>query len=454
MDKDKPKFSVCASLAGVGVWMSEKKVWSIVEKHMQIKQKVIRFTPTEKLLSALMNILAGGHGMYELETRVRPDRALQAAFGLKACAEQSTVSDTLNACTAENVEQMREAVKIINRRHGQACRHKYEKDWQLLDIDVTGMPTTCRGEGVEKGYFSEKKHRRGRQLGRVTATWYDEVIIDKLYDGKKQLNHSLRELVMAAADVLRLDTARRRHTILRVDGGGGSEADINWMLENGYLVMTKALNHQRSVKLGRSVTTWYPDPKVPGREVGWVTTPTPYVRKTRQLAVRKPKKNGQWNCRIIVFNLPNPVLFHLAGLQVPTAPSNLDILLAVLYAYDKRSGGIETINKQDKQGLGLTKRNKRLFAAQEILVLLAQLAHNLVVWVRNRLAGVSAPLRKLGVLRMVRDVFRIPGQIELDAQGRVLQITLHQSYPFAPAFVQAFSSLLAHDGLSLILGQI
>lgn len=35
------------------------------------------------------------------------------------------------------------------------------------------------------------------------------------------------------------------------------------------------------------MTTWYPDPKTPDREVGWVQTPTPYVRPTRQLVVRQ-----------------------------------------------------------------------------------------------------------------------------------------------------------------------
>jgi hypothetical protein len=40
-----------------------------------------------------------------------------------------------------------------------------------------------------------------------------------------------------------------------------------------------------------------------------------------------------------------------------------------------RSGGVETQNRGEKQGLGLVRRNKPLFEAQEVLVLLAQLAH-------------------------------------------------------------------------------
>jgi hypothetical protein len=48
---------------------------------VQIRQKVIKHKPLDKLLDAFINILAGGHGMVEVNTRVRPDEALQRAFG-------------------------------------------------------------------------------------------------------------------------------------------------------------------------------------------------------------------------------------------------------------------------------------------------------------------------------------------------------------------------------------
>jgi hypothetical protein len=39
-------------------------------------------------------------------------------------------------------------------------------------------------------------------------------------------------------------------------------------------------------------------------------------------------------------------------------------LFAYVYFYDQRGGGVETSLKQDKQGLGITKRNKKRFEAQ------------------------------------------------------------------------------------------
>ena len=135
-------------------------------------------------------------------------------------------------------------------------------------------------------------------------------------------------------------------------------------------------------------------------------------------------------------------------------PTEAEQLLAIVNAYDKRGGGVETQFKGDKQGLGITKRNKGKFAAQEMLLLLAQLAHNLVIWARNFLTECSAKLGKFGILRMVRDVFQIPGFVELDKQGRMLSIVLNEKHPLAQVFAQSFAEMLAEDDLLLILRKI
>jgi hypothetical protein len=55
---------------------------------------------------------------------------------------------------------------------------------------------------------------------------------------------------------------------------------------------------------------------------------------------------------------------------------------------------------------------------------------------------------------MVRDAFHIPGRVELDAQGRLLQIVLCAKHPLARSFALGLAPFLAHDDLSLNLGQI
>jgi hypothetical protein len=444
------EFSPCVSLVAFGLHIRQLGIWSIVETHVKIKQKVLRHRALDKLLDCFINILAGGLGLIEINTRVRPDRALQRAFGRTACAEQSTVSDTLNACTPENVDQLRTALKVIMQRCSRSYQHAYALEWQLLDVDMTGLPAGRQGEGVSKGYFAKQKNRRGRQLGRVLATWYDEIVVDRLYHGKRQLDANLKELLLAAEDVLNLDASKRARTIVRLDGGGGEDQDINWVLNRQYQVLAKVKNWRRALKLAGSVTQWYGDSKMPDREVGWVERLHPYAKPTRQLAVRKAKADGTCSYHVLVCTLTDEMLFCLCEQPMPPQPGVADILLAALHAYDRRGGGVETQNRGDKQGLGLSRRNKHRFAAQEMLVLLAQLAHNLVVWTRNDLAQADRRLQKYGIQRTVRDALRIPGYIHVNDRGDVVQITLNERHPLAAVFHQAFAS----DDLSLILGQI
>jgi hypothetical protein len=64
----------------------------------------------------------------------------------------------------------------------------------------------------------------------------------------------------------------------------------------------------------------------------------------------------------LVFNLSDDTLLWLAPQPVTTDPT-CQVMLAALYAYDQRGGAAETTIKGSRQGLGLTKRNKKRFQA-------------------------------------------------------------------------------------------
>ncbi len=134
------QFSSCASLAALGIKLRELKVFEPIEHTVQIAQKTIKDSPTDKLYDAFISMLAGAHGLVEINTRLRADAGLQRAFGRSRCAEQSVVQDTLNACTPEHVEQMEHALDAIYRQHSQGYQHDYEADFQILDVDMSGLP--------------------------------------------------------------------------------------------------------------------------------------------------------------------------------------------------------------------------------------------------------------------------------------------------------------------------
>src|SRR5690348_15072150 len=82
-------FSPHASLAALGVHLRQRGVFAPIEDLVRIEQKVIKDTPIQKLFDAFVTILAGAHGLVEINTRLRSDPALQAALGRGRCAEQS-----------------------------------------------------------------------------------------------------------------------------------------------------------------------------------------------------------------------------------------------------------------------------------------------------------------------------------------------------------------------------
>jgi len=126
---------------------------------------------------------------------MRSDPALQRAFGRNACADQSVVQATLNACTSTNVAQMMRAMDTITQQHSLAFRHDFSSAMLLIDIDLTGLLCGKKCEDAAKGYQAEAGIRWGRQMGRVIAAQYEEVVIDRLYPGHLHLSKVLRPLV-------------------------------------------------------------------------------------------------------------------------------------------------------------------------------------------------------------------------------------------------------------------
>ena len=447
-------FSPAASLAALGAHLRQIDLFGPIRNSVKIAQKTVIYSPLDKLFDAFISILAGAHGLVEINTRLRSDEALQAAFGRTACAEQSVVQDTLTACTSAQVSQLQHALERIYRQHSQGYRHDYKQAWQLLDADLTGMPCGKKAAFATKGYFPQQRYRRGRQLGRVLATRYHEIVVDQLFNGSTYLRSALRPLIRATEQILELDEAKRARTIVRIDAGGGSLGEINWLLEQGYRVHAKDYSGQRAQRLAASVSNWVDDPHIEGRQVGWVrVAPSMYVRPVRRIAVRCRKQNGQWGVGVLISALAPAEVLALSGQSSASETDDTAVLLAYVYFYDQRGGGVETAIKDDKQGLGITKRNKKRFEAQQMVMLLNTLAHNVVVWARGSLAGALPKLQRYGVLRLVRDVWHISGFVEWDGHGRLTRIVLNQLAPLAQGLCLALQQLLAPAHVVVNLGQ-
>ena len=104
------------------------------------------------------------------------------------------------------------------------------------------------------------------------------------------------------------------------------------------------------------------------------------------------------------------------------------------------------------KGLGLTKRNKKKFLAQQMLVCLADHAHNLMVWVTHALAQQRGRFAQYGIFRKNIYVPPIAGKGKCNAKGKMTQLTLNKDDPQADDFQQAIQPLL--NGITVNLGKI
>ena len=149
---------------------------------------------------------------------------------------------------------------------------------------------------------------------------------------------------------------------------------------------------RRTHALVKQVTQWVCDAAQPDRQVGWVPQESSdYVRLVRRLAVRSKSAKGQWHYAVLLFaGLTDQDILALMGQAPQSQQADATCSMrAALHFYDLRGGGIESSFGQDKSGLGITKRTKKRFEAQRLLMLLGTLTHNLLIWARRWLAQAS-----------------------------------------------------------------
>ena len=446
-----------APLCALGEVIQAKDVFATLHEDVSIPQKTVASRPTDKLVFAVLGMLVGAETVSALNTAVRPDVALLRAFGYTRCADQSVIQQTLDAATVATVSELEQVLERLWSTHTRSqtpCVSAEAGEAMCVDIDMSALPASKRAEGSEKGYVAKQKNRYTRQLARVLLSATQEIVSQSLWTGKTRSDGVFKTMVGKLEAVLHLDTAEKRQRVqLRFDAGFGTDANINYALWRGYQALGKMYSGRRAKKLAQSVETWEPVPAnkgKPGREAGWVSKPHRYGRKTTQVTVRTPKKDSTWSYAVLV-------------------STKTDVSLAeIVREYDKRSGTPESTFCQDYQALSLRKYRKSGFVAQQVLVLLGQLAHNLLIWLKGWLiealaatpgsakkattsrAKTRQTLEVRGLKRLRRDVLSVPGKVCFEGK-KVVGIRLNPLYPLIHHVTTAGQAFLQPYNIAVLL---
>ena len=412
-----------ASLCALGEYLRRQCFFAPLREQVQIPQKAVRYRPIEKVLAGLLGILCGAKTIAQSNGTIRLDPAVQRAFGRTGCAEQSTIARTLQASTPETVDQLSRVSWYYLKRYGQTPHHRYAERLLWVDVDVTPLPIGAQAEGSERTWMGRNRSKTGRKILRWTVSTYREIRHETLLRGKASAVPALKTALGELETHLGWTRERRQRIVLRLDGGFGTTEVLNWLLSRGYQVVAKISHSGRVRKLRQAVGPWQPTSS-PGREIAAVLHPHRFCRATRQWVIRTPKDKGGYQYAVLVTTLTD------------LGPA------ALADAYDGRAT-IESSFCQDKQALGLVTRRQRRWEAQQMVLLLARLAHHLLLWGKQWLSRVPATRRRLqgyGLVRLLRDVWTVPGVIRW-RHGWMVSVRFSPLHPLATPLQASFSEL-------------
>ena len=111
--------------------------------------------------------------------------------------------------------------------------------------------------------------------------------------------------------------------------------------------------------------------------------------------------------------------------------------------YDNRGGAEVEQFRNDKMGLHLASRRKNDFLAQKGLILLTDLAHNLLADFHHK-ALIGSPFEPFAQKRIVRDLLQIPGYLTFD-RGRLSKISLLSSHPYSRTLLICLKKYVSRD---------
>jgi hypothetical protein len=460
-----------ALLCLLGHKIREAKLLEPFHRLITIKQKTVVHTPTEKLQDCLVGMLMGNTTLYETNTTLSTDQALWHSWGRSGCADQSTIQRTLEECSQQNVTQLHQVNALFLQQAGQSVHHDYSKGPLILDGDLTGLPCSKNYEAASPGYFADcPPGTSGRQLFRFSAAAYNEIIYEEVFPGNTNSSNlaNFKKVLAATFANLGLKPEQKGAVLLRLDAGFGTADILNYLLEEGYQFVVKLFSSSRASKLCSEVKEWHLDPKQAGRAMALLEAAPYYdqdrTRQVLQIGVRcrlTAQATKAKNSKSAAAGTGKGELYsyHVLVINRPELAARLEgefkneLLLGQLAFYDKRAGIESASFCSDKQGLGLAKRRKRSLAGQEMLIGLAQLAHNLIMWQCKQLSQNEPKVAEYGIKCWVRDWLGMGGRLTFQ-DGQIVKVRVPKRHEVSRQFKSVLKQWASQSGVRLILRQI
>jgi hypothetical protein len=400
----------CAPLAVVGYCFTRSGLLKPVWSELGIKMKTYDHSPLDKLQDVLVAIMAGCRSLAQVNTRLRPEPTLAQAWQRSRFADQSNLSRMLDRLDADQINQLRQGHLKLLQQHSQLRHHNWEQ-WLVLDIDPTSLLTSKRAEGSRKGWVSGRRNQYCRHVIRFTVAGYHENLLSVAYPGNRHGYEYCKPALKQLLSHWPWSREQRQHIIVRSDAEQGTDKNVSYILWLGFQLLMKSYSGRRTQAWVKRTAEqrWQADPS--GNE-RW-TAPAPVKlrlgRRVDAFLLRWLNTKRKPVYATLLTTLPQPIFMQWDW-------------------YDGR-GAAEVEIRSDKSGLRLPQRRKHSLDAQEAWIVLTDVAHNLLAWLRPWMLTGSA-FEAFGPKRLVCDLLKIPGQLFFE-ENRLTKVALWKTHPYA-----------------------
>jgi hypothetical protein len=416
------KHQTCfAPLAVIGYCFTQTNLLQPLWSRVDIKMKSYNHTITEKLQDVLVAIMAGCRSLSQVNTRLRPEKALAQAWQRQQFAEQSNLSRTLDALQAHHIDQLRAGNLALLRQHSQLRNHNFEQTL-VLDIDPTSLVASKRAKGSRKGWVSGQRNKYCRHVIRFMLAGYHENLLSVAYPGNRHGYEYCKPALTQLLAQWPWPRQQRQKIIVRSDAEQGTDANVSYILWLGFQVLMKGYSGRRTHAWVQRIPAkqWQADPHVPDR---WAAPSPEKLRLGRNIEahlLRWLDSKNKMKHATLLSTLSYPVFSQWA-------------------LYDGR-GASEVEICSDKSGLNLHLRRKHSLNAMEAWIVLTDVAHNLLAWLRPWMLANSA-FASFGPKRLVHDLLTIPGQVVIE-NDQLKKVALWKTHPYADEMRLCLQKLL------------
>jgi hypothetical protein len=415
--------------------------------HLQPAMKEVKHTILDKAVTQILNIAMGSAYNKDIDTELRPDRQAAVVVGQEQFPDQSGINRFLRRFTPFDLEDLALIHGLTLRQYGEVS----QAEVVVIDLDGFGLLAkrkrgldlrqfefVFRGRGhvfARKGYFAHYPGKEGYHVFVAYTGQYGEVIAYLLDPGTVSPRSRFYDLYYQTLE--NLDNPEIR-LLFRFDGGITSGEIIEFLIDEGHLVLSKGNNSRTSRRLARRANNdaWqWVSPNQQANDLGWIKIPG-CRHRVRVILLRTFRRHKVVYSHLIL-NIPAEVL---------SVKEAVDL-------YNARQT-VESMIKESRRVLWIGHLRTSHYWGLQAFVAFGFLAHNLLTWFQRDVFG-DTGLGDLGLKRFVQDFMRLPAQVQ--KAGRTIRIKLMVAHADAHALVAAIASINAKKlgrqlGLPLIWG--